>query len=117
MTTFIVKLTNQTKTQIAETVDYIAHKLDAATTARNFSYLIENELNELSYMPERHMLIKEEPWHTKGIRKLLIKKFYCLFLDKQNRPHRVGNKFCIWRKRSIGSIKKYQYRGFSLVKK
>lgn len=59
MDKYTVKLTNQAKEQIANTIDYIAHQLNAPTTAINFSNLIENELIKLDSMPESHALVME----------------------------------------------------------
>lgn len=88
MDEFTVKLTYQANNQIAETIDYIAHQLNVPTTAMNFSHLIEDELSKLDTMPEAHALVEEEPWHSKGVRKLLIKNFIAYFWV--NKSDKIG---------------------------
>lgn len=79
MDKFKVKLTRQANDQIAETIDYISHQLNVPTTAMSFLDLIESELEKLVSMPEAYALVNEEPWHSQGVRKLIIKNFIAYF--------------------------------------
>ena len=59
--------------------DYIAYTLLAPDTALFYIKAIRKEIEALSTMPERYPLIENEPWHSRGIRKLIVKNFYIYY--------------------------------------
>lgn len=75
-----VKLTAQAIGQIEETVQYISKTLLAPETARKWSDALQNEIENLDSMPWRYPLADEEPWRTKGIRKMPVKNFLVYYL-------------------------------------
>lgn len=70
-----VKITKQAQEQMTEIVDYISHELFASEAAINLLDKMESSIMSLSYLPERYQVIEEEPWRTKGIRKIIVNNF------------------------------------------
>ena len=62
-----VKLTAQAIGQIEETVQYI-------------SKILQSAIKKLDAAPSRYPLTEEEPWHTKGIRRMPVQNFLVYYL-------------------------------------
>ena len=75
-----VKLTSQAIGQIGETVQYISKILLTPETARKWTDTLQREIEKLGSMPSRFPLTEEEPWRTKGIRKMPVKNFLVYYL-------------------------------------
>ena len=75
-----VKLTVQAIGQIEEAVQYISKILLEPETARKWADTLQCEIEKLDTMPSRYPLTDEEPWHTKGIRKMPVKNFLVYYL-------------------------------------
>ena len=75
-----VKLTPQAIGQIEETVQYISKILLAPENARKWADTLQCEIEKLDSMPSRYPLAEEEPWHTKGVRKMPVKNFLVYYL-------------------------------------
>ena len=75
-----VKLTSQAIEQVREIVQYISKVLLVPETARKWADALQSEIATLDFMPSRYPLTEEEPWHTKGIRKMLFKNFLVYYL-------------------------------------
>lgn len=83
--TYTVKITSQAEEQIQETIYYIAHELKALDAALHLLDILEDSIASLSHYPQRVALMPEEPWHTKGIRRLPVKNFLIYFwIDDAN---------------------------------
>ncbi len=83
--TYTVKITSQAEEQIQETIYYIAHELKAPDAALHLLDTLEDFIASLSHYPQRVALMLEEPWHTKGIRRLPVKNFLIYFwIDDAN---------------------------------
>lgn len=81
-----IKLTKQAIGQIEEIVQYISKVLLAPETARKWVDTLQCEIAKLDSMPSRYSLIEEEPWHTKGIRKMPFKNFLVYnLIDEDNK--------------------------------
>lgn len=80
-----VKLTPQAIRQIEETVQYISKILLEPETARKWVDTLQHEIGKLDSMPARYPLTEEEPWHTKGIRKMPVKNFLVYYLIDEER--------------------------------
>ena len=70
-----VKLTVQAIEQIEETMQYISKILLEPEIARKWADILQYEIGKLGFMPSRYPLTEEEPYRTKGIRKMLVKNF------------------------------------------
>ena len=46
---------------------------------------MKEEIEKLSFFPKRYALIKEEPWKSKGIRKIVVRNFFVYYwIDDRN---------------------------------
>lgn len=70
-----VNLTEQALMQIQETASYISKILLEPEAAKRWVDFLHKEIASLDTMPTRHPLTEEEPWHTHGIRKMIVKNF------------------------------------------
>lgn len=75
-----VKLTAQAIGQIEETIQYISKILLVPETARKWADALQCEIGKLNSMPSRCPFIEEEPWRTKGIRKIPVENFLVYYL-------------------------------------
>ena len=78
---YSVKLTPHAIVQIQETIAYISKVLLVPETARAWSDYLQKEIAGLSTMPARFSAVDEEPWRSRGYRKMLVKNF-CKMLVK-----------------------------------
>ena len=65
----VAALAQQKILQIAQ---YIINEYQAPETAYGLVEKLEHELNKLTELPERVVLVDLEPWRSKGIRKYII---------------------------------------------
>lgn len=83
---YSVKVTAQAKDQLERIVDYISCELKAVQAASSLINSIETAVQSLTVFPERHPLVSEEPWCSKGIRKINVRNFivyYWVSLEKK----------------------------------
>ena len=80
-----IKITPYALRQMQEIVSYISATLQSPENAEHWLDTIEKEMASLSSMPARIPLTEEEPWHSQGIHKLVVKNFLVYFwLDTDN---------------------------------
>ena len=80
-----VKVTPYALRQIQEVVHYISGILQSPVNAQSWLDTIQKELDSLSFMPERIPLTEEEPWHSQGVHKMVVKNFLVYFwIDERN---------------------------------
>ena len=71
---------------LVELRNYIADVLLARDTARSYIRAIRNEIATLSEMPARYKPVDDEPWHTRGIRRIIANNFYVYYrIDEGNK--------------------------------
>ena len=80
-----VKLTTQAIEQIQEIVQYISKILFVQETAQKWLDSLQCEIRKLDSMPSRYPLTAEEPWRTKGIRKMPFKNFLVYYLIDEDK--------------------------------
>ena len=80
-----VKLTTQAIEQIQEIVQYISKILFVPETAQKWLDSLQCEIRKLDSMPSRYPLTAEEPWRTKGIRKMPFKNFLVYYLIDEDK--------------------------------
>lgn len=73
MQSFNVLLTPDAEKDLRELREYIAYILQAPMTAKQYIHFLRQEIERLSYIPEGFPLVEDEPWHTRGIRRLVAK--------------------------------------------
>ena len=67
------------ETDIDELYVYIAKVLMEPVAAANLVVRIKKAIRSLEYMPERHRLYYDEPWHSKGLRVFPVGNFIVFF--------------------------------------
>lgn len=75
MKQYKVRLTTQASGHILDYAEYIQNELFNPQAARRFVKDIRAEVNSLSQMPQRNPLVEEEPWHSMGIYKLMVRGY------------------------------------------
>ena len=84
-----VKITQYALRQMQEIVRYISATLQSPENAVRWLNVMQKELASLSTMPARIPLTEEEPWHSQGVHKMVVKNFLAYFwIDKR--------KMCVW---------------------
>ena len=80
-----IKITPYALRQMQEIVRYISSTLQSQENAARWLDTIEKEIASLSSMPARIPLTEEEPWHSQGIHKMVVKNFLVYFwIDTDN---------------------------------
>lgn len=80
-----VKITSYALQQMQEIVHHISATLQSPENATRWLDTIKEELASLSFMPARIPLTEEEPWHSQGIHKMVVKNFLVYFwIDTDN---------------------------------
>lgn len=72
-------MTPDATTDLMELSDYIADVLFVPDTAFSYIRAIRAEISKLSEMPSRIKPVDDEPWHSRGIRKIMAKNFYVYY--------------------------------------
>ena len=84
-----VKITSYALRQMQEIVSYISATLQSPENATRWLNVMKKELASLSSMPDRIPLTNEEPWHSQGVHKMVVKNFLVYFwIDTDN--------LCVW---------------------
>lgn len=86
MKKYKVELTRLAQEQILEIAKYITEELMSPDAANRLLDKLESEISKLDSMPERIVLVEEEPWHSRGVRKFIIENYiaYFIILDSEN---------------------------------
>ncbi len=80
-----VMLTAQAIGQIEESLQYISKILLEPGIARKWLNTLQCEIGKLGSMPSRYPLTEEEPWHTKGVRRMPVKNFLVYYQIKEEK--------------------------------
>ena len=59
--------------------DYIADVLLSPETALEYVRDVRGEIAGLANFPARRKLMDEEPWHSRGVRRLIAKNFFVYY--------------------------------------
>ena len=79
MDSYRIIVTPDAEADLSELRDYIANVLRSPETARSYLHHLRKEIGSLSEMLARIKAVDEEPWHSRGIRKLIVKNFLVYF--------------------------------------
>ena len=79
MDSYRITVTPDANADLAELRFYIAYILMAPDAALRLIRLIRKEIASLKKLPARIVPIGEEPWHSRGIRHLIVKNFYVYY--------------------------------------
>ena len=76
---YSIHLTRHAEASLREIARYIAYDLMEPNTAIRLIKSIRDEIASLAQMPNRIMLTPEEPWHSQGIHRMLVKNYFVYF--------------------------------------
>lgn len=82
---YTVNLTPYAIEQVRQILQYISHVLLAPDTAMQWADTLQSEISKLDFLPSRYPLIVEEPWHTRGIHKMLFRNFLVYYLIDEDK--------------------------------
>lgn len=81
-----VNITEPAQEQLREIRNYIANTLQNPIAAKNVLELLSKNILSLSELPHRVMLTPEEPWKSRGIRRMPVKGYLVYFwIDEESR--------------------------------
>ena len=79
MDSYEIVMTSDAIDDLTKLRNYIADVLLTPTAARNTIRAIRKEIMGLSMFPAANRMLDEEPWHSRGIRHLIVKNFYVYY--------------------------------------
>ena len=79
MTAFDIIITPDAETDLFDLRDYIAYNLHSPETALSYVRYMRSAIAKLSYMASTIAPISDEPWHSRGVRKLIVKNHYIYY--------------------------------------
>ena len=79
MDSYDIIITPDASADLWELRDYIADVLLVPETALSYVQRIRQKIGTLSEMPGRIKPVDEEPWHSRGLRKIIAENFYIYF--------------------------------------
>ena len=75
-----VQLSDEAKQDLRGIYEYIAFTLLEPVIALNLRNRIVSKINTLDEMPERYQLYQEEPWKSRGLRRINIENYSGFYL-------------------------------------
>ena len=84
MNSYEIIVTPDAEADLYEIRNYIAETPDVAL---NYIRVIRKEMEKLSYMADSIAPEEREPWHSRGVRKIIAKNFYIYY-----RPDEVSGR-------------------------
>lgn len=84
MKSYQIIVTPDAEADLAEIRDYIAYKLRSPETAIEYLEDLKSEIQKLSHRGTSIAPVPEEPWHSRGLRKVTAKKFYIYYLVRED---------------------------------
>ena len=83
--TYQIIMTPDSFKDLTELRGYISDVLLAPETALSYIRALRKGIRSLSEMPGRIKVVDDEPWHSRGIRRMFVKNFYVYFrIDDEN---------------------------------
>ena len=72
-------ITPDAEADLIEIRNYIAFSLHVPNVALHYIRNIRTEIGKLSYMANSIAPVHNEPWHSRGIRKITVKAFFVYY--------------------------------------
>ena len=86
MDSYKIIITPDAEEDLVELRNYIADVLLARDTARNYIRTIRKEIGSLSELPARYKPVDDEPWHSRGVRRIIVNNFFVYYrIDEEGR--------------------------------
>ena len=79
MDSYEIVMTPDAIDDLTELRNYIADVLLAPTAALNMVRAIRKEIADLSVFPAANRTMDEEPWHSRGLRRVQAKNFFIYY--------------------------------------
>ena len=79
MNTYTVKVTEYALAQMREITEYISQTLQAPQAAHSLLAALKSGMASCTELPAINPLLPDEPWHSEGIRKIIVKNFYAYY--------------------------------------
>ena len=83
MSSWKVVLTPEFKKEFRDIYIYIANTLLVPDMARKQCARILENVESLDSMPNRFALVEKEPWHSRGLRKLVVDNFVVFYFPNE----------------------------------
>ncbi|MDO4383548.1 MAG: type II toxin-antitoxin system RelE/ParE family toxin [Eubacteriales bacterium] len=80
MDSYEIIITPDAEADLLEIRDYIAYTLLVPDVALRYIRAIRNEMQKLTYMASSIAPVEWEPWHSRGVRKIIAKNFYIYYM-------------------------------------
>ena len=81
-----VHITRYAYKQMKEIRQYIEHELLSPDAAKALLVSIRKVVSNLAFMPAKYQLVEEEPWHTEGVRRVIVRNFLVYyFIDEEKK--------------------------------
>lgn len=80
MSEWKVYYTDKAENDLGDVYEYIAYTLLAPETAKGQANRIMDAADELDHMPYRFPLYDDEPWHSRGLRKMPVDNYIVYYL-------------------------------------
>lgn len=91
------------KADMIQIFEYISNTLMERNSATKIYLSLYNAIKSLGNFPQRCGIIKKEPWHTRGIRRLLSGN-YSIFFVVDEELHRIHIHRVLYSRRSWENI-------------
>jgi len=92
MDSYKVIVMPEAEADLVELRNYISETLQSPGTALSYVEALEREIITLSEMPARYKPVDEEPWRSRGFRRLIIKNFYVYYrIDESEKQVHITN--------------------------
>ena len=79
MDTYEVIITPDAEFDLQSIRDYLAYNIGGRNTALSQIRSIRHVIGSLQTMPARSRLVDEEPWRSRGIRKIIVGNYYVYY--------------------------------------
>ncbi len=87
---YLVKLSSQASQDIEEIYEYISEALYEKEIALNMVGLLEKNILSLSEMPGRYRIYESEPWQSRGVHIMSVKKYLVFYvIDEEEKEVNV----------------------------
>lgn len=79
-----VIITPDAAVDLSQLKSYIAYTLQAPETALKYIRGLRQEIEKLESFPSAIAPVSDEPWHSRGIRRIIHKNFYIYYRIDEN---------------------------------
>ena len=108
MPEYEVVITSDADADLEELGDYIAFELHDPDTAIRYLRDLRKEIDSLSTRAKHYRVVDDEPWHSRGQRRMNAKNFAVLFILIED-EETVYVQNVIYKRRNIPQILKERY--------